>query len=262
MLDGIHATKPMITYPGFRDQPIISNILLREKVGKLLKTFTYANLETVLDEMLVETIYSEMLARLQMIKNEQYKLGGYQTAVRVIEQVAEGKIIINRTMSPEDMFGIALYEVIAVCTSMATLFVFAIVGITLCCWQLCQNRTDQSGFKINKKIIKNDWKIHHVQWKPVYVKLRHLQIRIKWISLYSGTMCPKWGFIIYDKKMVRLTEKRWIEPTLSFWLMPCNEKSIHDECFLERCVLKTEGENRIFVLTKIHRLINWHSGRI
>ena len=156
MLDGIHATKPMITHPGFRDQLIISNILLQEKVAKLLKTFTYANLETVLDKMLAEPIYSEMVARLQLIKNEQYKLGGYKKAVRVIEKMAEGTISINRTMSPEDMFGIALYEVIAVCTSMATLFVFAIVGIFLCCWQLCQNRTDQSGFKINKKIIKND----------------------------------------------------------------------------------------------------------
>ena len=156
MYDSVNGVKPMITYPGFADQPIISNTLIAEKVAKLLKQFTYLELEPLLDEMLAEPNYSEMVARLQIIKNGHVRIGGFKRAVEVIEQMAEGKIVVNRTMASEDVFGIALYDVIAVCVSLLAFVMLVVVGIILCCCRLFRFRPPPSAEKLKKKQAKQD----------------------------------------------------------------------------------------------------------
>ncbi|XP_075242130.1 uncharacterized protein LOC142337005 isoform X1 [Convolutriloba macropyga] len=151
MLDSVNGVKPMITYPGFADQPILSNTLIAEKVAKLLKQFTYLELEPILDGMLAEPNYSEMVTRLEEIKNYQVRLGGNKRAVEVIEQMAEGMILVNRTMASEDVFGIALYDVIAVCASLIAFIVFALIGLIIFCFRLFLSRPIRSIEKLQKK---------------------------------------------------------------------------------------------------------------
>ena len=151
MYDSVNAVKPMITFPGFADQPVISNVLIAEKVAKLLMKFTYQELEPILDEMLSEPSYSEMVARLQLIRDAQYKLGGNKKAVEVIEQMAEGKIVVNRTMASEDVHGVALYDVIAVCASIIVLIALMFIGLVFVCCRLCRKRPSQLAKVLKKK---------------------------------------------------------------------------------------------------------------
>ncbi|XP_063715678.1 uncharacterized protein LOC134843366 [Symsagittifera roscoffensis] len=104
-LDSIHAVKPMITFPGFADQPLTSNILINLRVAKLLKKFEFNQMKVRIEEMLAEPNYSEMLERLKKVKDEQVKMGGYKTGVEVVEKIIEGQIEVNHSIVSEDVAG-------------------------------------------------------------------------------------------------------------------------------------------------------------
>ena len=55
--------------------------------------------------MLTEPGYSEMVQRLNFIRNEQIKLGGAKKAVKVIEAVLDGHIAVNRSIAAENVIG-------------------------------------------------------------------------------------------------------------------------------------------------------------
>ncbi|XP_075242067.1 UDP-glucuronosyltransferase 2C1-like isoform X2 [Convolutriloba macropyga] len=105
MLEGVHSVTPMITRPYFGYQPINSNALVRNRIGKLLKRLVYNELQRLIDQMLIEPGYSEMVQRLNFIRNEQIKLGGAKKAVKVIEAVLDGHIAVNRSIAAENVIG-------------------------------------------------------------------------------------------------------------------------------------------------------------
>ena len=137
MQDSVHALVPMITRPGFGDQPMISNLLVSLDVARLLNNFDHHELESPFQEMLSEPNYSRMVEKLQRIRDEQMKAGGFDKGVEIIEKVIEGKIKINRSVSAEDVFGNPLHEIAIVCI-VVVLMVFVLpflLILTCCCWK-------------------------------------------------------------------------------------------------------------------------------
>ena len=115
--DAIYAAKPMLTYPGFADQPLTSNLLINLGVAKLLTKFDYLNMAASLEGLLAEPNYSQMVGRLEQINGQQMQLGGWGTAgVQLLERVIGGQVTLNTSVAAEDVFGWPLYDVIAICS--------------------------------------------------------------------------------------------------------------------------------------------------
>ena len=140
VLDSIHAVKPMITFPGFADQPLTSNILINLRVAKLLKKFDYQQMELRIEEMLAEPNYSEMLGRLQKVQEDQVKLGGYKAGVEIVEKVIEGQIKVNKSIAAEDVIG-SLYTQFAISVLVFTFAIFMLILVLVCCCRVlcCRN---------------------------------------------------------------------------------------------------------------------------
>ena len=78
---------------------------MRSKIGKFLEKLVYNDLQRLIDQMLTEPGYSEMVERLNFIRDEQINLGGAQRAVEVIEAVLYGHIAVNRSIAAENVIG-------------------------------------------------------------------------------------------------------------------------------------------------------------
>ncbi|XP_075241631.1 uncharacterized protein LOC142336606 [Convolutriloba macropyga] len=117
--DAVYEVKPMVTYPGFGDQPLTSNLLNSKKVAKLLKTFTYKDMEPLLNEQLKEPNYSQMIARLSVMKREQIKQGGFSKAVTVIEDYIENRTVLNRSDNFDNVIGFPLGQMMFICSTTA-----------------------------------------------------------------------------------------------------------------------------------------------
>ena len=119
----------MITFPGFGDQPLLSNLMVSNGVAKLMKVFTYNDMEPLLDEILIESNYSQMVKRLEVIKREQVKHGGFARGVKVIEDVIEGKIALNRSIAPGDVMGYPFGEMLIIWSMLLVSVVLTLFGI-------------------------------------------------------------------------------------------------------------------------------------
>ena len=117
----------MVSYPGFGDQPLTSNLLNSKKVARLLKTFTYKDMEPLLNEQLKEPNYSQMVARLSVMKREQMKHGGFSKAVTVIEDYIENRIVLNRSDNFDDVIGFPLGQMMFICSTTAVFSVCLLI---------------------------------------------------------------------------------------------------------------------------------------
>ena len=127
--DTVHAAKPVLTYPGFGDQPLLSNQLVSKKLGKLLKTFSYEAMEPLLDELLSEPNHSQMVERLEAIKREQINYGGFVRGVQVIEDVIEGRLVVNRSVDSSDVMGYPIGQAVLISSLVAMALILLILGI-------------------------------------------------------------------------------------------------------------------------------------
>ena len=126
----------MITYPGFADQPLSSNFMVSKKVAKLMKKFTYNDLKPLLDELLAEPTYSQMVQRLEAMKREQVNHGGFARGVKVIEDVIEGKLVLNKSVDSADVIGYPLGQMAFICSMVAIILLSVVLGSMYCLYKL------------------------------------------------------------------------------------------------------------------------------
>ncbi|XP_075239704.1 putative UDP-glucosyltransferase YojK isoform X2 [Convolutriloba macropyga] len=125
--DSVYAMTPMITHPGFGDQVYLSNIIGRLGIGKFMVNFDYKNMKQLIDELLEERVYFEMTNKLELYRKKQIDLGGFAKGAKIIEDVISGKLVVNKDVHPDDVFGINLFGVRA--TVLGVLFVITLILI-------------------------------------------------------------------------------------------------------------------------------------
>ena len=139
--DGIHAMKPMLTYPGFGDQVVISKRIVALNFGRRLRKLTFLNIKTNLDYMLVNSTYSRMLESLNTSRSSMVNLGGYTMAADVIELVAERKLKVNNQTSHNLGSYSGVVRSIFIISIISALSVFCLF-IWLCtkCFKFCNTK--------------------------------------------------------------------------------------------------------------------------
>ncbi|XP_063724173.1 putative UDP-glucuronosyltransferase ugt-56 isoform X3 [Symsagittifera roscoffensis] len=97
--DAIYAGKPMLTFPGFGDQVVLSKRIVALKMGIRLKELTQTQMKISLDQILEPRRYLEMGRNLEQNKDLMMSLGGSQKSADVIEQTENGTIRVNSNVS-------------------------------------------------------------------------------------------------------------------------------------------------------------------
>ena len=92
MQEAIFAEKPMLVFPGFGDQPLNARRLVNNKVALPLAELTYPEVRKKLGLVLEQTRFREMKENLKKSKVLMTGLGGYEKAVEVVEEVANGTL--------------------------------------------------------------------------------------------------------------------------------------------------------------------------
>ena len=139
--DGIHAMKPMLTYPGFGDQVVISKRIVALNIGRRLRKLTFLNIKTNLDYMLDNDTYNHMLEKLNNSRSSMVNLGGYKMAADVVELVAEKKLKVNNGTSHNLGSYDSVVRTIVVVSVILCFFLFCMF-IWLCtkCFKLCSKK--------------------------------------------------------------------------------------------------------------------------
>ena len=89
-------------------------------------------MEPVLDELLSEPNYSQMVGRIEDINRAQINYGGFVTGVQVIEDVIEGRLIVNRSVDSSDVMGYPIGQAVFISSLVAMALILLILGILYC----------------------------------------------------------------------------------------------------------------------------------
>ena len=84
-------------------------------------------MEPLLNEQLKEPNYSQMIARLSVMKREQIKQGGFSKAVTVIEDYIENRTVLNRSDNFDNVIGFPLGQMMFICSTTAVFSVCLLI---------------------------------------------------------------------------------------------------------------------------------------
>merc|ERR1712226_294160 len=122
--EGIYSETPMLTYPGFGDQPINARELVENNMALPLHSLKAQQIIATIDKLMDKQKYKTMKESLKKHKDYMASFGGFQRGAEIVEKVAVGQLKVQKQPELHDVMKDQMYIIY--------MFVSALILIIMC----------------------------------------------------------------------------------------------------------------------------------